>query len=264
MFEISFKKSNTLSFLILSLGFVASFLIVLPVVFAGGGDDGGGGGVAAEMEAIGGPNNCGGQLAGAMAAAGGNAGSPFGGGNGGGGWSPPPPPPPPPPTPPTFNGSGAGGTGSNISIVNGNTATLSWSCADSGSSSGVNFSTGGATSGSADVSPISTTAYTLLCSNGGQGTVNITVIDPTLSITATPSLLQSGSTSEIVWTTTYTNSCSVSEDNSNFIDSWSGISGTQTTSIIEEQTVYVLACQTDGGPVSESVTVRLVPVFQEF
>jgi len=175
-----------------------------------------------------------------------------------------PAPPPPPPTPPTFNGSGAGGSGKSISIINGNLATLTWSCADSSSSSGSNFSTRGAMSGSAEVTPTTTTLYTLLCSNGGQGTVTVTVLYPELTITATPSLLRIGDTSVIEWTTTATNSCEVSEDNPDFTDAWSGLSGTQTSSPITGETVYALSCQTDGGPVSETVRVRLIPIFQEF
>ncbi len=173
-------------------------------------------------------------------------------------------PPPPTPTPPTFNGEGEGGTGSSISIVSGNKATLLWSCADSLSSSSVNFSTGGAVSGSTDVFPTTDTTYTLLCSNGGQGTVNITVLDPELTITATSNLLRLGELSVIDWSTTNTNSCAISEDNPDFIDSWSGTSGTQTTSPISGETVYVLLCQTDGGPISDSVKVRLIPNFEEF
>ena len=170
-------------------------------------------------------------------------------------------------TSPTFDGtsgSSGGGSGSNISVNTGDSATLSWTCDSSSSSSGVNFSTGGATAGSANVTPSSDTTYTLICSNGGQGSVVVSVINPSLSISATPTLLQSGSTSVISWTATSVNSCAVSEDNQNITDSWTGTSGTETSSALTEETVYVLSCETDAGSVSDNVTIRLVPIFQEF
>ena len=159
-------------------------------------------------------------------------------------------------TPPTFKAS--------ISINEGDSAPLTWSCIDSSSSSGINFSTGGMVSGSTDVSPITTTTYTLLCSNGGRSTVIITVLHPKISITATPSLLRLNETSVIGWTTSSINSCSVSEDNPDFIDSWSGTLGTQTTSPITGETTYTLKCENIVGSISENVKVKLIPTFKEF
>jgi len=52
------------------------------------------------------------------------------------------------------------------SIPIGQSATINWSCANSDSSSGTNFSTNGSTSGSVSVSPLSNTTYSLSCSNG--------------------------------------------------------------------------------------------------
>src|SRR3989344_1590151 len=151
---------------------------------------------------------------------------------------------PPPPAPPSFSASGGSaggsGSGSGTSINEGGSATLTWACADSSSSSGVNFSTGGAVSGSAVVTPADTTEYTVICSNGGQASVTVTVLHPTLSITATPSLLRVGETSQISWSATAVNSCSISEDNPDFADSWSGTSGTQTTSALTGQPTYTL------------------------
>ncbi|MBI2618291.1 hypothetical protein HYW58_02460 [Candidatus Kaiserbacteria bacterium] len=167
-------------------------------------------------------------------------------------------------TPPTFTATGGSGSGSNIFINEGSSATLEWQGFSSSSCSGVNFSTGGAVSGSAVVTPADTTQYTVICSNGGQSSVTVNVLHPDLSITATPSLLQSGDTTSIAWFATSVNSCSVSENNSGITDSWSGTSGTQISSPITEQTIYTLTCLTDGGALSESVTVNLIPVFQEF
>ena len=167
-------------------------------------------------------------------------------------------------TPPSFTATSGSGSGSNVYINEGGSATLEWSGVSSSSCSGVNFSTGGAVSGSAEVTPSSTTQYTVICSNGGEASVTVTVLHPDLSITATPSLLQSGDTTSIAWSASSVNSCSVSEDNSGITDSWSGTSGTQISSPITEQTIYTLSCVTDGGAVAESVTVSLIPIFQEF
>ncbi len=57
------------------------------------------------------------------------------------------------------------------SIDQGDSASLSWSCGDSTSSSGDNFSTGGALSGTVSVSPTQTTSYTVWC-NGPGGTTH--------------------------------------------------------------------------------------------
>lgn len=197
---------------------------------------------------------------------GGRGGSPDGGGGGGGGGGSTQVFVLPPPAPtPVINLT--------QSIINlGNSTTIIWSASGANSCSGVGFFTGGATSGEVEVTPTETTTYTIICTwsgnyrSGGQSSSSgtVTVLDPILTISATPSRLQSGSTSIIEWTATNINTCSVSEDNPNIADSWSGVSGTQTTSIISEETVYTLTCLNDAGSVNESVTVRLVPVFQEF
>ena len=91
-----------------------------------------------------------------------------------------------------------------------------------------------------------------------------TVLNPSLSISASPTLVQAGGTSTITWSASSVNTCSVSEDNPDFADSWSGTSGSETTSGLTAQTTYTLNCTTDGGSVSQSVTINLVPIFQEF
>ena len=259
----------TVSFLI--------FFFAVSIVFAGGGGGSGGSSddgypsceaAPAAPSDDEGPAACGpGEGGGSdFGGNGGGEGSGQGGGGGSGGAGSPPPP-----SSPSFtaisSGGGAGGSGqsgANVSILQGGSATLSWSCVNSSSSSGVNFSTGGAGSGSTGVSPSSTTEYTVLCSNGGQGSVTVTVVDPTPSITATPSIIRVGDTSVIAWSATDVNSCSVSENNPDFTDSWSGASGSQTTSPITGETTYTLSCQTDAGSVSASATVRMIPSFEEF
>jgi hypothetical protein len=172
--------------------------------------------------------------------------------------------------PPTFTASSSGGdggdsvSGTNISINIGDTVTLSWTCYDSFSSGGLNFSTGDATSGSVEVTPEMTTEYELLCSNAGKSTVTITVLVPELSITADPDLVRINHVTDIIWSSTNVKSCSVSEDNPDYVDYWNATSGRETTSKITSETNYTLLCDNGFRFFMDSVKVRLIPIFEEF
>lgn len=87
---------------------------------------------------------------------------------------------------------------------------------------------------------------------------------PSVSITATPQLLRSGNTASVVWSSTNTASCTVSEDNAGITDAWSGTSGTQVTSSITTRTVYNLVCTgLDGSQASDSVVINVLPKWRE-
>lgn len=164
-------------------------------------------------------------------------------------------------TAPSFSATSAGGQGSSISVVLGNTATLSWSAGDGASScDGTNFSTGGAPSGSALVAPTANMVYAVSCSNGGSSSVLVTVINPVLSIAASHTRVHSGDTTTIIWSAMGVNSCAVSGPGA----FWTGTSGSMTTPPITAESVYTLTCQTDGGPVSATTTVALTASFEEF
>ena len=84
------------------------------------------------------------------------------------------------------------------------------------------------------------------------------------SIISSPSeFVQFGNSTLIIWSAENVNSCSVTGTNG---DSWSGISGSQNTSAITEETTYTLTClDVEDHPTSpQSVTVSLIPVFEEF
>lgn len=165
-------------------------------------------------------------------------------------------------TPPDFNGSGDGGNGATIYINNGDSATLTWSCpsAYNTSSSGTNFSTGGALSGSTSVSPTSNTTYTIVCNDSGSsGQVAVTVLNPVLSISASPTRVRQGNASTITWSASEVDSCSVSGPSF----SASGLSGSQSSGAIQNESTYTLTCSTEGGDESASVTVTLAPSFEE-
>jgi hypothetical protein len=85
-----------------------------------------------------------------------------------------------------------------------------------------------------------------------------------LDIDATPKLVNDGDSSQIVWSSTNAVSCTVTENNPNITDSWTGTSGTQNTSPIGQTTVYTITCTgADGQTATDTVTVRLNPTVHE-
>lgn len=160
-------------------------------------------------------------------------------------------------TPPTVT---AGGSSSSSTIVAGSPATIEWTGpAGVSSCDGTDFSTGGAVSGSATVNPSVTTTYTVNCSNGGSASVTVTVVNPTLMLTATPPRIQNGHTTMLDWSTTFTLSCTLFGGGA----SWTGTSGSVTSPIITQPTTFTLNCTTAGGPVSTHIIVNLLPAYNE-
>lgn len=83
---------------------------------------------------------------------------------------------------------------------------------------------------------------------------------PTGTISADPKIVQYGSTSTVTWSSTDATSCTVTGNN----DSWTGTSGSQTTSPLVGATTYTLECENQGvymDPVT--TTIRIVPRLQE-
>lgn len=158
-------------------------------------------------------------------------------------------------TPPTFSCTSP-------TINEGESITCSWSCpsAYNTSSSGTNFSTGGALSGSKEVTPTADTTYTVTCAPTGAYTnAPVTVLHPTLSIAASPTRVKSGGSSTVTWSATQVTegSCSVKKsDGSTFA---TGASGSQGTGALSAEETYTLTCSTEGGSQSVSVVVNLIP-----
>jgi hypothetical protein len=76
-----------------------------------------------------------------------------------------------------------------------------------------------------------------------------------------PQVVRSTKTTTVNWNVSYVSGCTVKGDNG---DSWTGVSGSQTSKPIVQQTVYTLLCQgLDGSTVSESESVNILPTFQE-
>lgn len=78
---------------------------------------------------------------------------------------------------------------------------------------------------------------------------------------AVPQVVPVGNTVTVSWDVQNVDGCAVSGDNG---DSWSGATGSHTSSPIMQRTIYTLTCTTlDQSTFTESATVNTVPVFQE-
>ncbi len=155
----------------------------------------------------------------------------------------------------------ANGASQNLTINGGATVTLSWNCTSpSTSASGLNFTTGGAASGSVQLVPSSSTSYVVQCNAAcSPNTINVTVNYPTISLVASPTRVKSGQTSTITWSSSQVTSCTVAGPNF----SASGTSGSQSSGAITSGSSYVLTCQSPGGTLTASVNVTLVPTQTE-
>ncbi len=114
------------------------------------------------------------------------------------------------------------------------------------------------------------TRYPTESLTGGSGDVTWvelsppTVGEPTAQIFARPILVKKTKRANIVWLSAYTKSCSVSGSNGDGGAGWSGINGDHISSEIVTQTTYNLTCEgLNGEQITDSVTVRLVPEWQE-
>jgi hypothetical protein len=90
-------------------------------------------------------------------------------------------------------------------------------------------------------------------------TINVTaatVASPTVSLSASPGSLSSGSSAMLSWSATNASSCTAS-------GGWSGsmaMSGSKSTGALTSSQTYTLACSGSGGSASQSVTVNVSPV----
>jgi hypothetical protein len=144
----------------------------------------------------------------------------------------------------------------------GGTSTLSWStthatsCTASGSWSGSKAVTGSEVTGALNANA----TYTLSCSGdggSGQASATVTVTNaspaPTVTLTAAPTIVTSGGSSTLTWSTTNATSCTAS-------GGWSGdksTSGSQNTGALTATTSFTLNCTGNGGSAQSSVTVTV-------
>ena len=155
-------------------------------------------------------------------------------------------------------------------VANGGHANISWSshnatgCVASGAWSGAL-----AINGSQNVGPLTTNSiYSISCSGPGgtssmaSVTINVT---PTAMVTANPSVVATGGSSMLTWSSTNATSCTASA-------AWSGTlptSGNQGTGALSVSTNYSLTCSGAGGTSNvaqatvtiSNVTMALSPAF---
>ncbi len=146
------------------------------------------------------------------------------------------------------------------SVASGSTSQLTWnasnatSCTASGSWSGTKAASGTQSTGALTANA----SYTLTCTGSGGSTaqtaaVTVTTPAPTLTLSALPTSVQSGASSQLTWSTTNATSCTAS-------GAWSGAkgtSGTQSTGALSANSNFTLACAGAGGNVSKAVSVTV-------
>ena len=154
-------------------------------------------------------------------------------------------------------------TANQLSVTAGATTTQTWystndtTCTASGGWTGSRSAGGSESTGALSA----TTTYALECTGDGgtvSQSVTVTVIPPpapTLTLTANPASVTTGGASTLTWSSTNATSCTASGD-------WTGsrsTGGSESTGALSSTTTYTLACSGDGGTVSQSVTVTVIP-----
>jgi hypothetical protein len=152
-------------------------------------------------------------------------------------------------------------------IDNGQSSTLTWSSSSAtscGAAGGASWLPAGSpASGNVSVSPSVTSNYQITCTGpGGSANSNnapVTVLQPTASISANPTRVKTGTNSQISWSASQVKSCVVSGP---------GLSSTNLSGspfvTVNAQSTYTITCQTNGTPITKSVTVNVLAGFQEF
>ncbi len=147
-------------------------------------------------------------------------------------------------------------------VTEGDTTTISWNsehadtCTASDGWSGTK-----ATDGMQEVTVLATTTYTLTCTGEG-GEVSKSVVvgavedeapaeEPTVSITANPTILEEGGTTTLTWESSDATSCEAS-------GAWTGakaIDGSEVIAPTAATSTYTIECTGPGGSADDSVTV---------
>ncbi len=144
------------------------------------------------------------------------------------------------------------------SILTGESATLSWSTRHADTVSLDNGIGAVALNGSLLVSPTDTTAYTLTATGAGgtvSALVTVTVTEPppvpTLSVTADPGTIASGSSATLTWSSTHADSVTI-EPGIGIVDTNSSLTVSPT-----ETTTYSLTAAGPGGSTTATVNVTV-------
>jgi Malectin domain len=152
-------------------------------------------------------------------------------------------------------------TANPVSIVSGQSATLSWVTTGTVTSRSVDQGVGTVTGSSKSVAPTTTTTYTLTASNSGGSatktvTITVTPIPPPVitSFTANPLSIMSGQSAALSWATTGTVT-------SRSIDQGVGtVTGSSRSVSPLTTTTYTLTASNSGGAATKSVTVTVTSI----
>ncbi|MCX6788036.1 MAG: hypothetical protein NT108_02660 [Candidatus Kaiserbacteria bacterium] len=138
------------------------------------------------------------------------------------------------------------------------------------------FSTGGATSGSVSVGPLTTTQnYQISCATAGgsinSNTATVTVRVPTVTISAAPDRVVSGGVSTVSWSATNVNACTITRNGVAWQSLTSDTSRTLSSSApdtVTAQTTYVISCTNNASSSAIAATatqiVNVTSSFSEF
>jgi hypothetical protein len=111
------------------------------------------------------------------------------------------------------------------------------------------------------------------CDYGCNGNVCNPVPTPTLDISVNHPVINPRQTVEVTWTATNVASCSISENNADIENAWSGeaagcsgssCNATKTSAAIAQQTIYTLRCtDLEGDILTDSAQVDMNPFYKE-
>jgi hypothetical protein len=146
-------------------------------------------------------------------------------------------------------------------INSGQSSTLTWSSTNATACTGTGFSTGNAASGGpVAVSPTTTTTYSMACTGAGgtspvaNATVTVSNPAPTANLTASPTTINSGQSSNLSWSSTNATSCTGTG-----FSTGNAVSGGPVTVSPKGTTTYSVTCTGAGGtssPANATVTVN--------
>lgn len=160
-------------------------------------------------------------------------------------------------------------------VDQGESSTLTWGSTNATScTSAGGFSTGGATSGSASTGALSSTSVYQVTCDGLGGTsapafATVTVLTPTVSVSANPDRVTSGGSTTVTWNATNVNSCVITRNGT----TWQSLTANPSRVVsgsaantITSQTNYVMTCSNNAGSsaATANIVANIVPGFQEF
>lgn len=154
-------------------------------------------------------------------------------------------------------------------ITTGNSTTLSWTSTNASNctaTGGTGWAGTKSASGSVTVSPTSNTTYSIYCTSSlgvNSSTVPraITVNPlPTVLLTASPTSIYTGNSSNLTWTSTNATGCTASGDWSGAKAASQGGPGVSTGALNSTKTFYIICASADGYNSSQdSVVVTVTP-----